>query len=158
MHVSTRYSEEPTSPYGVPGDRLWVREAFCEVFDAQYGEQDWFDFRATPRHSAVAPAGWENEPPEARALKWVPSIHMPRRASRIDLEVTGVRVERLQDISPADAIAEGITLHPDHHHRPATSAYGPVQTYRDLWEDINGAGAWDVNPLVWVVEFRRIRP
>lgn len=143
-------------PYGVPGDRLWVRETFCEVFDAQYGEKDWFDYRATPRYSEVAPAGWENEPSKDRALKWTPSIHMPRRASRINLEVTDVRVERLQDIIAQDAIAEGITLHPDHHHRPSTSNYGPVQTYRDLWEDINGAGSWDLNPWVWAISFRRL--
>jgi hypothetical protein len=87
-----------------------------------------------------------------------PSIHMPRWASRITLEVTGVRVERLQSISAEDALAEGITLHPDHHGRPRDSRYGPVATYQDLWESINGAGSWDLNPWVWVIEFKVVKP
>jgi len=81
---------------------------------------------------------------------------MPRWASRITLEITGVRVERLNETSAADAIAEGITLHPDHHDKPKNSIYGPVLTYRDLWESINGPSSWDTNPWVWVVEFERI--
>ncbi|NYT22988.1 hypothetical protein H0A73_05195 [Alcaligenaceae bacterium] len=87
--------------------------------------------------------------------RWRPSIHMPLWASRITLEITGVRVERLLEISSADALAEGVNVHPDHHDKPASSVYSPVQAFRDLWEDINGAGAWTENPWVWVVEFRR---
>ena len=118
-------------PHGVPGDRLWVRESHW-----------WF----------------KDEPA---------SIHMPRWASRITLEVTGVRVERLQDISEADAIAEGIeqmpcevpdtklwrNYTPDNGWTPRVAM--PQNSYRSLWESINGQGSWDANPWVWVVEFRR---
>lgn len=94
---------------------------------------------------------------ECLALQpWRPSIHMPRWASRITLEVTSVRVERLQDISEADALAEGVNAHQDHHGRPTTSIYSPVQAYRDLWEQINGPGSWDANPWVWAVDFKRL--
>ena len=88
-------------------------------------------------------------------LLWRPSIHMPRAASRITLEVTGVRVERLQDISEADAIAEGCGMlkpYSDHwQHRDVAK-----EEYRLLWESINGPGSWDANPWVWVIEFRRV--
>lgn len=115
-------------PYGQPGDRLWVREAWAALTTG-------FAYRADPI--------W-NSPPAAR---WIPSIHMPRAASRITLEVTEVRVERLQDISEADAVAEGAFTD------PACPAY---DAYRSLWESINGPGSWDANPWVWVVEFQRV--
>lgn len=122
-------------PYGQPGDRLWVREAWadCDKLVRYYADEDVHPLRRKR-----------------------PSIHMPRWASRITLEVTGVRVERLQDISEADALAEGVNVHPDHHGKPRTSIYSPVQAYRDLWESINGPGSWDANPWVWVVAFERI--
>jgi len=78
--------------------------------------------------------------------KWKPSIHMPRAASRITLEITGVRVERLQEISEGDIIAEGC---------PSEFLLG-TNWYRPLWESINGPGSWDANPFVWVVEFRKL--
>jgi hypothetical protein len=96
--------------------------------------------------------------------KWKPSIHMPRWASRITLEITEVRVERLQDISEEDAVAEGVeawikTREPqfmqcrgifcEDYHR---------KQYADLWESINGRGSWAANPYVWAVTFKRIRP
>ncbi len=86
-------------------------------------------------------------------LLWRPSIHMPRAASRITLEITGVRVEKLQEISEADAMAEGATpvlVPPDGGSAPH------VEGFRVLWESINGAGSWDANPWVWVLEFRRL--
>ena len=101
-------------------------------------------------------------------MRWTPSIHMPRWASRINLEITGVRIERLNDISEADAIAEGITELPLQKGEPGAwwtanveagpSLHGrtPVDAFRKLWESINGAGSWDANPYVWVVEFKRI--
>lgn len=135
-------------PYGQPGDRLWVREAWrvegkhtdsyspscIEINRAHFGRIDY-----------EASITWN----KSMYGKLRPSIHMPRWASRITLEVTGVRVERLQDISEADARAEGISRAdcPDWH---ATT------DYRALWESINGPGSWDANPWVWVVEFRRV--
>src|SRR5574342_440540 len=84
-------------PYGAPGDRLWVRETWCPVDDREEGGKLWVDYRATPRYSAEHPAGWDAAPADIEALKWRPSIHMPHWASRISLEVTDVRCERLQD-------------------------------------------------------------
>lgn len=84
-----------------------------------------------------------------RPDRWRPSIHMPRWASRITLEVVGVRVERLQDISEEDAKAEGCALSAD------WKAFGVV-AFQQLWESINGPGSWDANPWVWVVEFRKL--
>lgn len=145
-------------PYGQPGDRLWVRENFSGPWcmETQDGS------------AAVPPSKWglgsriwywaDGEPSYGDWTRPRPSIHMPRWASRITLEVTGVRVERLQDISVADAIAEGVNIHPDHHGKPRESIYSAVEAYRDLWEQINGPGSWDANPLVWVVEFERIKP
>lgn len=125
---------KPLCPYGQPGDRLWVRETWTEW-------EGTFLYRADFEGCEVA---W----------KWTPSIHMPRKSSRITLEVTAVRVERLQDISEEDAKAEGaggeryIGQGFDHCvHREA---------YRTLWNDINGPGSWDANPWVWVVEFKFI--
>jgi len=115
-------------PYGKPGNRLWVRETW-----AQHGLR------------AVYRADGDERPTGAGA--WRPSIHMPRKLSRITLEVTGVRVERLQDISTSDCWAEGIPSSPD---------VDPLHEYRDLWESINGTGSWDANPWVWVVEFKRL--
>ena len=131
-------------PYGYTGDRLWVREAWAKTQPIQL---PW------PQTMVVYREG-DNRTDYGGP--WKPSIHMPRAASRITLEVTGVRVERLQDISAADALAEGITLHPDHHGKPRDSLYGPVRTYADLWESINGPESWAANPWVWVVEFKRV--
>jgi len=137
-------------PFGQLGDLLWVREAH------------WW-FKDEPDHSCgYYPPKLTAEDVEFRSdgddgrKVWRPSIHMPRWASRITLEITGVRVERLQDISSADAIAEGVNVHPDHRDKPSTSIYSPVQAYRDLWESINGPGSWDANPWVWCISFRRI--
>ena len=141
-------------PYGQPKDRLWVRENFCPIYpeDPHYngGRPIEYDYQATYKH------GHRLGDLIGEKKKWKPSIHMPRTASRITLEITGVRVERLHDISESDAIAEGVRVHADHHEKPCSSIYSPVQAYRDLWESINGAGSWDANPWVWVVEFKRV--
>jgi hypothetical protein len=143
-------------PYGVPGDRLWVREAWRSGKIAD---------RFPPRELTPHPVWYEadGQAPEATNGKLRPGMFMPRWASRITLEITGVRVERLQDISEADAIAEGV-------ERGAADGFwklygretngdmdrSPRVAYRSLWESINGAGSWDANPFVWVVEFKRV--
>lgn len=170
---------EKHSPYGVPGDRLWVRETFFAFgrwetrFSAKKGRDEWHFVDITtdsgreyqypdsfapvaslPRED-VTPSWWKR-----------PAIFMPRAASRILLEIVSVRVERLNDCSEADAVAEGL------HVLPASGRYvaspgeqyagladsDPRAVYADLWDRINGAGAWEANPWVWVVEFRRAAP
>jgi hypothetical protein len=148
---SEMLEEEPMDcAYGQPGDRLWVRETWRAFNDGSLYEENCLqvDYRATP-------ASWAKD----SKLPWKPSIHMPRWASRILLEIVSVRVERLQDISDQDAIAEGIGLNASAAGVPMTTPVGetmPRAMYRDLWESINGAGSWDANPWVWKVEFRRI--
>lgn len=121
------------------------------------------DYRATPKFEASHPAGWDCAPNDAEALKWRPSIHMPRWASRILLEITDVRVERLNAISEKDATAEGVqpagSLLPDY---PGTflTPKGDFATakvaFQRLWESIYGEEGWKANPWVWVISFERI--
>jgi hypothetical protein len=133
-------------PFGVPGDRLWVRETWGD------GEEN--NCEPGVYYRATDPA-WDEE---ETGFRWKPSIHMPRWASRITLEVTGVRVERLNDISEADAETEGcraevISGTAGYDDQGVISA---VEKFRELWESINGPGSWAENPWVWVVEFERI--
>jgi len=145
-HVS-----EQRCPYGQPGDRLWVREAWRALrrFDSMPPLD--IEWRSMVAYEADTPTGDYRQAPHGRMGKLRPPIHMPRWASRITLEVTGVRVERLQDISSEDSLAEGI-------YPTSTGLYpgSPRAAYRNLWEEINGPGSWDTNPWVWVVEFRRL--
>lgn len=122
-------------PYGKPGDRLWVRETWDGV--RLDGGGALVSYRA------------DGDKPVTDDGRWHPSIHMPRWASRITLEVVSVRVERLQEISEEDAMAEGVAL--------AENYRGPVAHFASLWEQINGLGSWNANPWVWVVEFRRVQ-
>lgn len=140
-------------PYGAPGDRLWVRETFAKI-DGQ--TQPWIetDYRATYTHG--------DRLGDSLGIKkrWTPAIHMPRAASRITLDVTGVRVERLQDIGEADARAEGSPCVDEVSGRevlfPDASKCGTFKLgFRVVWEAINGPGSWDANPWVWCIEFRR---
>ena len=130
-------------PYGQPGDRLWVRESFAHIYrDNSSPERRSFEdvaYMADGRGIDIGAYG-----------SWKPSIHMPRWASRITLEVTSVRVERLQDISRGEAMAEGCPF--------PNMAQGkdPCQWYGKLWEQINGPDSWEANPWVWVIEFKRI--
>ncbi|WP_368821886.1 morphogenetic protein [Klebsiella variicola] len=149
------------SAFGKPGDRIWVRETFCPVDDTQYGGEKWVDYRATPRYEASHPAGWDSAPNDAEALKWRPSIHMPRWASRILLEITDVRVERLNSIHDVDAMREGIQnlttcSHADFGIPGVVNAQHPVRAFQLLWESIYGADSWRANPWVWVIEFKRV--
>lgn len=144
-------------PYGVVGDRLWVRETWCCVTDsfavscgAGYRADESFLFRSFD--TAVIPDGSTvynglSEQWPANVKKWRPSIFMPRWASRITLEITEVRVQRLQGINAGDAWDEGIPMSPD---------VNPVHEYSDIWDTINGAGSWDANPWVWALTFRRV--
>lgn len=121
------------------GDRLWVRE----TWENNVGGYKDVSYRAT----VEADASWTAD--EIAAIKWRPSVHMPRWASRLTLVVTEVRVERLQDISEASALAEGadpILVPPDGGSAPH------IEGFRALWSNIHGTGAWDANP--WVVAIR----
>lgn len=154
-------------PFGQPGDRLWVRETWrpsvihscamdacdCDSVGVTYAaDGEWI------AHT------WHNPPaedwcmPDAAARGNVPSIHMPRWACRLMLEITDVRVERLQAISEADALAEGITRHADGHGFHVEDgrfyAANPVTSFADLWGGTGGD--WDADPWMWVISFQRL--
>jgi hypothetical protein len=138
-------------PYGQPGDRLWVRETW-----AKWGRDDQCGEGPATNHEPIYRA--DGHPWDVHDT-WRPSIHMPRAASRITLEVTGVRVERLQDISEADAHAEGCSFEcmTPTGQDSGSAIHGPGG-YIALWESINGPGSWEANPWVWCVSFRRVMP
>lgn len=157
--------EHFTSPYGQPGDRLWVRETWLELHRDHWGDTSlprqavynhpWPRVNACAYRADTSP---ENDKVrESYGYRWRPSIHMPRWASRLSVDIVNLRVERLHDISEADARAEGIaTLADGGWGWPewpcgCTSARA---AFMALWKEINGAESWDANPWVWVVEFR----
>lgn len=154
-------------PYGQVGDRLWVREAFSgpHCMDASDGCK------------AVPPSKWgdcsriwywaDGNPTEGDWTRPRPSIHMPRWASRILLEIVAVRVERLQDISEADAQAEGVErvvagvgwrryCDPDSEEVGVPPCGDARRSFRSLWKFINGTESWNDNPWVWVIEFKKL--
>lgn len=154
-------------PHGQVGDRIWVRETWQidAPHDGTWASTQFYGCKGTPlseiperfRHPAYClySANWLHG-----QIKWRPSLLMPRWASRITLEITEVRVERLQDISEADALAEGIVQLLDggfgltageHYH-----AADPRISYWSLWDAINGQGSAESNPWVWRVAFRRL--
>jgi hypothetical protein len=154
-------------PYGESGDRLWVRETWarlCTEADHTCDEADGehrLEYRADLSASCKdGPGGWEHGSEDPDRVVWRPSIYMPRKASRIDLEVTEVRIERLTDMSTRDCRAEGV--------RPVTPGVGgcsvdserhrAIRPFRELWESINGVDSWATNPWVWVIEFKRLKP
>ena len=143
------------SPFGKPGDRIWVRETFQgPLFD--FDQMDAYCKDSTPFEKAQfcvykadgKPAPEFFDADDNLHCCWRPSIHMPRWASRITLEITDVRVERLNAITESDAEAEGITY----------TGFGDLldDGYRYLWKSIYGDDSWQVNPWVWVIEFKRI--
>ncbi|MFN3630245.1 MAG: hypothetical protein ACK4XK_09385 [Casimicrobiaceae bacterium] len=142
-------SREIVCPYGAPGDKLWVREAWAVPHRYDHLGPSNIPVEGVSLHYAATE--------ERGGLRWRPSIHMCRWASRITLEITGVRVERLQDISEADAQAEGCALAcmAPTGDDSGSAIYGPGG-YMALWESLNGAGSWDANPWVWVLSFRRV--
>jgi hypothetical protein len=138
-------SEGQRCPYGQPGDRLWVRETWSMDAGAvsEDAESDWHicykaDLSVT---QALCTDAECLRLYDSQRSAWRPSIHMPRWASRITLEITDVRVERLQVISLDDAKAEGVET---------------TDQYAELWCKINGAESWNANPWVWVVAFKRV--
>lgn len=184
----TRSGDCIGSPYGQPGDRIWVRETFYAFgrWETRYSPKkkrdEWhfvdLTIEAGFKHLFEQPAQWKRSKRETVTPTWWkrPAIFMPRAASRITLEVTGVRVERLQDISEADAKAEGLKAItkdgrtvkygiPDADGMPGTDDIGwpwhdwhldARGAYRRLWEQINGPGSWEANPWAWVIEFKRL--
>lgn len=159
--------------YGQPGDRLWVRENFSTDFAQHYPcDPVWYQADNDRKKEIERRDGvrgiWSPESKLFVPFNWRPSIFMPRHLSRITLEINGIRVERLQDISDEDAIAEGIERYEpiEDRHKSQTwwKWYGhtilatvdPVASYRSLWEKINGPGSWDANPWVWVIKFNRV--
>jgi hypothetical protein len=165
MPVGGVYQDRWKSPYGGPGDKLWVRETWGTITGEHSArwEKGTIAYRAD---HGVTHGGMEYD-----LMRWKPSIHMPRRASRITLEITSVRVERLQDISEKDAIAEGCEETSMEHTEDCDNddcvlAGGPEDCcgylvsaklrYKHIWESINGPGSWDLNPWVWAIEFKKI--
>lgn len=137
---------------GQPGDRLWVRETWQAIDGNERARRILTEpdpSRGWIEYAATVPKG--HEPPP----RWRPSIHMPRWASRITLEITDVRVERLQDISGMDAKREGVSVPAHLPHDGADLDYARRE-YRRLWQSINGPGSWDANPWVWVIEFKKL--
>jgi len=139
------------SKYGEPGDRLWVRESLAIHEGSIYYAAD-TEICADSDESDEAAALWNRHVRErdGRVYGGVPSIHAPRWTSRIDLEISGLRIQRLHEITQAECISEGIPPQtgPFLHH--------VVADYRRLWTDINGASSWNSNPWVWVVEFKPV--
>lgn len=156
----TKHFVNGCCPYGKPGDRLWVRETWARIRVAQAPDQEWVVYRESDNRTDYGGP-------------WKPGIHMFRRDSRILLEITDVRVERLQDGEGETAfesryVAEGINrIHQgdgDYAFHPFKSEPGqgnwtdPFDAWRELWVGINGAESWNANPWVWVVEFKRVTP
>lgn len=139
-------------PYGAIGDRLWVRETWAHSIHAACSERDEdgpFVYAADGNREATIDG------------RWRPSIHMPRHASRISLEITDVRLQRLHDISESDAVAEGVSYSLDIDAGAWCGAsdrlWGTArEAFRDLWESIHGNGSWAANPWVWALTFRRL--
>ena len=134
-------------PYGKIGDQLWVRENFA--FDSQMDNIK--PSEMSKGEPVYYPANRELVQKGCSMIsrgKTRPSIFMPHWASRIQLEITDIRVERLQDISGEDARAEGCSGAKD---------ISPYQEFYELWKSINGADSWDSNPWVWIVEFQRVK-
>ncbi|WP_047300501.1 hypothetical protein [Pseudomonas fluorescens] len=151
-------------PFGKPGERLWVRETwYCdhdEVMRGPYLKPDDLDIREARDDGTLVYAADGLTPYEAEQPVWKPSIHMPRWACRILLEISDVRVERLQDITYEQAVAEGVHRGPLREwcasdEGGACHKY-PVPAFRDLWQSVGGD--WEANPWVWVVEFKQVTP
>lgn len=144
-------------PFGAVGDRLWVRETWMPDAprDGYWGDVEFYGCKGSPLsmipelyrkpEHCIHRASWDGSGMNG----WTPSIHMPRWASRITLEITGVRVERLQNMSGEDARSEGFAYENSH-------VLGDIDEFSRVWTSIYGADSWQVNPWVWVIEFQRV--
>lgn len=167
-------AHERRCPYGKPGDHLWVRETFRYYFDApdlwdciQY-RQDMSKRKPDVDHMDNETGfAFEQrceclESGEGAETRWRSPIHMPRWASRITLEITEIRVQRLHDISESDAKAEGVEELPGGFYRAYHPMPGQVAcllariSFGQLWASIHGTDSWHANPWVWVLTFRRL--
>lgn len=142
----TGHSLATNCPYGQIGDRLWVREAFNRTNPG--GTEGVYYYRADGEFPKCIGGG-----KFTGVESWKPSIHMPRAACRILLEITDVRVERLQEITPSQCIAEGAWRIKD---KALGRGHEAVAAFKDLWQSTGGD--WDADPWVWVVEFRKVQP
>ena len=137
-------------PYGQPGDRLYIRETWANCY-----EDNTLVYRADLRRGGDADAFERNRLEGATGYRWKPSVLMPSWASRAMLEITGIRVERLQDISDEDAKAEGVD--PWNDLRSVTvweKVYGYREAFRQRWEQMHGPDSWARNDYVWVYEHK----
>jgi len=147
-----RYGGILHCPYGIPGDRLWVRETWAPI-SMGGAITDHLHYKATPNEGLFLNENniWQETPMLPWLHKWESPIFMPHWASRITLEIMNVRVERLQEITESDAIKEGCYC-----GIGAGNWRDSKHVFEDLWNSIYGNEAWDKNPWVWVIEFRRI--
>ncbi|WP_236176639.1 hypothetical protein [Pseudomonas qingdaonensis] len=160
---AAKVGELGACPFGQPGDRLWMRETFMDLRGTGVEHRPTPD-SALQRYAYAAecpPGSFSDETRKDFGLKWKPSIHMPRAACRILLEITDVRVERLQAITAEQAEAEGVDAAmcrqylettPSRYERKAAAIHG----FPGLWQSTGGD--WNANPWVWVVEFKRVQP
>jgi len=150
--LSYWFQNEPLSieikcPFGVPGDRLWVRETyFWNGINEDQKNNEHCYYRADGEIQ-------EQVEDSEGFTKWNPSIFMPRWASRITLEIENVRVERLQEITEEDALKEGCEIG---HGLDDSSPFFAKGQFKQLWDTINGPRSWSENPWVWVIEFKRV--
>lgn len=143
-------------PYGKAGDRLWVRETFCVGYEYERGKFTALPFDGCENVRRAFYRATDNDAPDEPKRPWKPSIHMPRWASRITLEIVNVRVERVQDITFSDVLDEGIAYR---GHGDLDVEANCYDDFVKLWNSIthtHGYG-WNANPWVWVVKFNRVQ-
>lgn len=169
FHWGTKYSCSPTAdknlvmpddcPYGKIGDILYVKETYLHRSGA-------YEYKASPGVFMKT----QNIGPTLMITKWKPSLFMPKSAARIFLEITDIKVERLNDISEEDSIREGVEVYKKNYCLAGSGVtykkYGKIEdciaysqarnSFRSLWKLINGEQSWNDNPWVWVIEFKRI--
>lgn len=171
-HKDNKHLTALKSPFGKTGDQLWVRETWrhtaSSLDEARAITEDVMsgsavDWRADYIDRLIKTGEFTRNTAEVACdfETWKPSIHMPRWASRIQLEITSVRVERLNIISEEDAEKEGVVKFQDgkfaNYLSESGYALNAKSSYASLWESINGANSWDANPWVWVFEFKVVK-